>query len=93
MTTLTASTGTSNCGSLPLSQAIVSLDTSCLSWIILILPVLYVLFFVAIFYLPDQHVLLEWLRRQHIQELVQAARSYKTIDEPDTSSSSDECVL
>ena len=57
----------------------------------LLLPMLYMTCFICFFVMPERATMLEWLRREHIQELMQMSTIYKPKLNDD--GWHDECVL
>ena len=59
--------------------------------LLLALPIFYCILFVSCFHLPDKAKLVEWLRTEHIAELLRSAKPYKPTAAADDDR--DECVL
>ena len=59
--------------------------------ILLALPVIYCCLFLCCLYLPDRAIFLEWLRREHIEQLHRNSRPFKPTSALDYQA--DECVL
>ena len=60
-------------------------------YVLILLPCVYLVIFVICVFFPERHVFLEWLRREHIRELLQHATAYK--EDPNDDGFHNECVL